>query len=75
MTISVGVSPSLSYPLFFSRSILAYVYSGDGSRLYNGRPPGRVWVEKKEETAVSRMGFVSWIAAQILPRYRGQAGR
>ena len=45
----------------------------EDSTFCDDRPPEGTWVEEEEEKiTVIRMGPVSWIAAQILPRYQDQ---
>jgi len=47
----------------------------DDSTSCDDRPSEGTWVEEEEEDiTVIRMGPVSWIAAQILPRYHDQEG-
>jgi hypothetical protein len=50
------------------------IYEEDDSTFCDDRPSEGTWVEEEEEEIeVIRMGPVSWIAAQILPRYHDQA--
>lgn len=49
------------------------VYEEDDSTFYDDRPSEVTWVEGEEdEIMVVRVGPVSWIAAQILPRFHDQ---
>jgi len=50
------------------------IYEEDDSTFCDDRPSEGTWVEEEEEEEVTviRMGPVSWIAAQILPRFHGQ---
>ena len=45
------------------------VYVEDDSAFCDDRPSEGTWVEEEEEMRVTRMGPVSWFAAQILPQY------
>ena len=49
------------------------IYEEEDSTFCDDRPSEGTWVEEEEEeVAVIRIGPVSWIAAQILPRYHDQ---
>ena len=49
------------------------IYEEDDSTFCDDRPSEGTWVEEEEEEiTVIRMGPVSWIAAQILPRFHDQ---
>jgi len=49
------------------------VYEEDDSTFCDNPPSEATWVEEEEdEITVIRMGFVSWVAAQILPIYHDQ---
>ena len=49
------------------------VYEDEDSTFCDDRPSEGTWVEEEEEEMmVIRMGPMSWIAAQILPRYHDQ---
>ena len=49
------------------------VYEEDDSTFCDDQPSEGTWVEEEvEEITVISMGPVSWIAAQILPRYQDQ---
>ena len=49
------------------------LYEEDDSTFCDDQPSEGTWVEEEEEEiTVIQMGPVSWIAAQILPRYLGQ---
>ena len=47
-------------------------YEEDDSTFCDDRPSEGSWVEEEQDITVIRMGPVSWIAAQILPRYQSQ---
>ena len=48
------------------------LYEEDDSTFCDEQPSEGTWVEEEEEEiTVIQMGPVSWIAAQILPRYLG----
>jgi len=50
------------------------IYEEDDSTFCDDRPSEGTWVEEEEEEEVTviKMGPVSWIAAQILPRFHDQ---
>lgn len=49
------------------------IYEEDDSTYCDDRPSEGTWIEDEEdEITVIRMGPVSWIAAQILPRFHDQ---
>lgn len=49
-----------------------HVYEEDDSTFCDDRPSELTWTEEEEEVMVVTMGPVSWIAAQILPRFHDQ---